>query len=232
MALHGHQERCRSLGDIVVTDDIGVPDTGTGPDGVHNVGDTDNSGFIDLSRGLDLRGHAALPIAGPYANTGTATGTSLTTPAMLRNDDSHRRLELLRLRPEDRHRQGDGRTTESAATGSTSLPVSRSCGATRSPTPATWRSHVTVADDQGVTPVYVSGDTNFDGMLDLCETWVFEAPGTSVEGTYTNVGTATGTATDSAGDTRTASASDDLELHRPRAQGRHQQGDGRRRRER
>jgi uncharacterized repeat protein (TIGR01451 family) len=36
---------------------------------------------------------------------------------------------------------------------------------------------VTVTDDQGVTPTFVGGDTNNDGLLDLDETWLFRATG-------------------------------------------------------
>ncbi len=54
-------------------------------------------------------------------------------------------------------------------------------------------SNVYVTDDQGVTPVYVSGDTDGDGLLEPTETWVFEASGTSVDAVYANTGTAYGT---------------------------------------
>jgi serine protease AprX len=50
-------------------------------------------------------------------------------------------------------------------------------------------SDVAVTDDQGVTPAYVSGDTNGDNILQTYETWVFEASGTAVEGQYANTGT-------------------------------------------
>jgi len=53
---------------------------------------------------------------------------------------------------------------------------------------------INVTDDQpGVTPAYVSGDTNTDGLLDLTETWIYTASGTAVVGQYENTGTATGT---------------------------------------
>jgi uncharacterized repeat protein (TIGR01451 family) len=50
-------------------------------------------------------------------------------------------------------------------------------------------TNVVVTDDQGVTPVYDSGDTNTDGILDLAETWIYYASGTAVAGQYTNIGT-------------------------------------------
>ncbi|MEN8239051.1 MAG: SdrD B-like domain-containing protein, partial [Actinomycetota bacterium] len=51
---------------------------------------------------------------------------------------------------------------------------------------------IVVTDDQGVTPVYQSGDTNGDDLLDQGETWIYEATGIAVVGQYANVGTVTG----------------------------------------
>ena len=51
---------------------------------------------------------------------------------------------------------------------------------------------VVVTDDMGVSPVYVSGDTNGDAVLDLDEVWVFEASGTAVAGQYANTGSVSG----------------------------------------
>ncbi len=54
-------------------------------------------------------------------------------------------------------------------------------------------ANVIVTDDQaGVTPVYQSGDTNNDNLLDLTETWTYTATGTAVEGQYANIGEVTG----------------------------------------
>ncbi|MEL7302617.1 MAG: hypothetical protein AAGJ53_02865, partial [Pseudomonadota bacterium] len=50
---------------------------------------------------------------------------------------------------------------------------------------------VEVTDDQGVIPVFVSGDTNDDGLLGTDETWIFEATDAAEAGQYTNLGTAT-----------------------------------------
>jgi len=60
-------------------------------------------------------------------------------------------------------------------------------------------SSVTVSDDQGVTPVYSSGDTNLNDKLDLSEIWFFTASGIATAGQYANKGTAMGTATDATG---------------------------------
>ena len=49
-------------------------------------------------------------------------------------------------------------------------------------------SNITVTDSEaGVTPAYVSGDDG-DNILQTSETWIFEATGTAVAGTYSNTG--------------------------------------------
>lgn len=53
-------------------------------------------------------------------------------------------------------------------------------------------SNVVVTDDQGVTPIYKSGDKNGDGKLDTDEEWIYEAKGVAVEGQYENTATVTG----------------------------------------
>ena len=53
-------------------------------------------------------------------------------------------------------------------------------------------SNISVTDDQGVSPIYVSGDTDNDDILDLDETWIYEATGAAVAGAYSNTGTASG----------------------------------------
>jgi hypothetical protein len=68
---------------------------------------------------------------------------------------------------------------------------------------------VTVTDNQsGVTPGYVSGDTNTDGIFDLTETWIYEATGTAIVGSYSNIGTAAGSFTDDEDVTGTDSETD------------------------
>ncbi|TGV77888.1 hypothetical protein EN801_036375, partial [Mesorhizobium sp. M00.F.Ca.ET.158.01.1.1] len=79
-------------------------------------------------------------------------------------------------------------------------------------------SGISVTDsDGGVTPVAVLGnghvtnigDSNDNNMLDAGEIWKFSATGTSVAGPYSNTGTASGSFTDDANHTRTATATDD-----------------------
>ncbi len=47
--------------------------------------------------------------------------------------------------------------------------------------------------DPAVIPVYLSGDGNDNGLLEPGEVWNYQASGTAIEGSYENLGTATGT---------------------------------------
>ncbi len=69
--------------------------------------------------------------------------------------------------------------------------------------PVVWRYTVTtnglpvsnvelVDTDASVTPVYVSGDDDGDGVLELGEAWIYEAEATATAGDYVNVATAQG----------------------------------------
>jgi hypothetical protein len=55
-------------------------------------------------------------------------------------------------------------------------------------------SNVVVNDNRlALNPVYVSGDLNGDGLLQVGETWLFRATGIAQAGQYANVGTVVGT---------------------------------------
>lgn len=54
--------------------------------------------------------------------------------------------------------------------------------------------NLVVTDNQiGVNPVYVSGDANGDGILQVGEAWLYRATGIAVAGQYANIGTVIGT---------------------------------------
>lgn len=64
-------------------------------------------------------------------------------------------------------------------------------------------TNVTVTDNvAGVTPLYVGGDVNNNGVLEQSETWNYQATGLAIAGQYSNTGTVRGTGPD--GDVVTA----------------------------
>ncbi len=55
-------------------------------------------------------------------------------------------------------------------------------------------SNIVVTDSRaGVNPVYLSGDINSDSILQVGETWIYQANGVAVVGQYSNIGTVVGT---------------------------------------
>ncbi len=55
-------------------------------------------------------------------------------------------------------------------------------------------SNIVVTDNiAGVTPGYASGDTNEDGILQVGETWLYQATGVAEAGQYANIGSVVGT---------------------------------------
>ena len=48
----------------------------------------------------------------------------------------------------------------------------------------------------GVTPVYLGGDANANGILETTETWTYQATGVAILGQYSNMGTVQGTDAD------------------------------------
>ncbi|PXW89616.1 hypothetical protein C8R34_10415 [Nitrosomonas sp. Nm84] len=69
-------------------------------------------------------------------------------------------------------------------------------------------SDVSVSDNKGVVPAYVSGDDG-DNVLELGESWIYEATGVASVGAYSNIGTATGSFKDDANITKTVNDTDD-----------------------
>lgn len=69
-------------------------------------------------------------------------------------------------------------------------------------------SNVSVIDNQGVTVSLLTGD-NGNNILESTEVWYYTAVGTAMVGTYTNIGTASGSFTDTAGHIGTDTESDE-----------------------
>jgi uncharacterized repeat protein (TIGR01451 family) len=181
-----------------------------------NVAVTDSQGVAvtcpktTLAVGESMEGTATGTAATvPYSNTGTASGTYTDSAGNTRTDTATDGSSYFGADPQiainkvtvDGATSGDGLNILTGETIKWRYPVNNVGNVPL--------SNIAVTDSiSGVTPAYVSGDTNTNGLLDLTETWVFEASGTAITGSYSNTGTTSGTYTDSAGNTRTDTATD------------------------
>ena len=126
---------------------------------------------------------------GQYANTATVTGIDSLQQTVTAEDPSHYFGYIVVV---DIEKFTNGEDADDPT--GPQIPVGD---------PVTWRYEVTnpgdfpvgdivVTDDQGVTPVFQGGDDNGDELLDLEETWLYEATGTAEVGQYANVATVEG----------------------------------------
>ena len=157
-------------------------------------GDTDGDSQLDLTEVWFYR-TTGIAIEGQYANVGTVTGTPPTGPDVSDTDPSHYFGSLsgespgINIKKFTNGQDADtptGPTLEVGSVVTWTYEVRNTGGVPL--------SNVTVTDNvPGVTPVYISGDTNNNSLLDLTEVWLFRATGIAVLGQYANTGTATGT---------------------------------------
>ena len=180
------------LSDVTVTDD----QTGVTP--AYVSGDADSDGVLDLSETW-IYTASGTATAGPYANTGEACGSFTADVGGTREDCENDSSSYFGADPQieiDKTTNGaDGQTilVGQAITWTYTVTNDGNVGL----------SDVTVTDDQtGVTPAYVSGDADSDGVLDLSETWIYTASGTATAGPYANTGEACGSYTADVGGTR------------------------------
>lgn len=193
----------------VALSNVTVTDNQPGVAPTYVSGDANNDGYLDLTETWIFTA-TGTSIAGAYNNLGTAEGTYLF------NDDTERVVvsdtdpsSYFGLSPQiaiskltaDGPVAGDGIIVQVGEPISWRYTVSNAGNVAL--------ANVTVTDDQGVVPVYQSGDTNNDSKLDLTEVWVYTAAGVSAPGIYTNTGTANGSVTDTAGHVKNTTASDE-----------------------
>lgn len=125
-------------------------------------------------------------VAGQYENTATVVGVDAAEEELTDTDPSHYFgfLVAVDIEKATNGEDADDPTGPVVEVGST----------------VTWTYVVTnpgdvplrevvVTDDQGVMPVFQGGDSNGDMVLDLDETWTYQATGIAVLGQYANVGT-------------------------------------------
>ncbi|TGR28918.1 hypothetical protein EN845_11145 [Mesorhizobium sp. M8A.F.Ca.ET.202.01.1.1] len=203
-----------ALSNIVVTDDHNDVVVTPVLSGGFNVGDTNQDGKLDTTEHWSFIGTSIdKAVIGDYANTGTVTGSAGAVTVTDSDGSSYFGAD-----PEikiDKVTVDDG-VKGDTLTILTNEPISWEYTVTNIGNVAL--SGITVTDsDGGVTPVAVLGnghvtnigDSNDNNMLDAGEIWKFSATGTSVAGPYSNTGTASGSFTDDANHTRTATATDD-----------------------
>ncbi len=190
------------LDDVQLVDDGGTPsdptDDWTITEAALVSGDTDGDGLLDSSETWEFVAPATgVAPVGQYNNWVTVTGDPVSPDGEVTDSDPANAfgaspgIGIIK--------SVNGADANTAATG----PEIAGGGA------VTWTYSVTnegnvpltvsVSDDNGTAaggddfaPTYVSGDANDDGLLDLTETWTYQASGTAVLGDYVNNAVATG----------------------------------------
>ena len=184
------------LGSVVVGDDQGVVPTFTG-------GDTDADNLLDVTETWTYQA-TRTATAGQYVNIGSVTanpvdagGQDIAGLADVSDSDPSHHVGVSAAIDIEKATNGQDADT---ATGP-QVQVGSNVTFTYVVTNAgdTDLANVVVADDQGVIPALVGGDTDSDNILDLTETWTYEATRVATAGQYTNIGTVTGNPVDSLG---------------------------------
>lgn len=201
-----------ALSNVLVTDDQGVSVTGVpGADNVHNIGDINNNNLLDVGEVWTFTG-SGTSIKDGYSNIGSvsasANGTTVTDTDGSSYFGADPEIAINKVTVDD-GTKGDGLNILSGEAISWEYTVTNVGNVAL--------SGVTVTDsDAGVAPVAVLGtdnvhnigDTNDDGKLDLGEAWIYTASGVAGKGSYSNIGSASGSFTDDAGHTRTDTETD------------------------
>ncbi len=177
------------LANVTVTDD----QAGVTP--VYQGGDTNTNNLLDLTETWTYQA-TGTAVAGQYANIGTVTGFYPQGEEQVDDNDPSHYVgyvptvdePAIQIEKATNGFDADNPPGPSVVVGSTVTWTYVVTNTGNVPL-----ANVTVTDDQaGVTPVYQGGDTNTNNLLDLTETWTYQATGTAVAGQYANIGTVTG----------------------------------------
>ncbi|CAN5697113.1 hypothetical protein BH23PLA1_BH23PLA1_32940 [soil metagenome] len=173
------------LSGVVVTDDQGFAP-------LFVSGDTNGNGLLDLTETWTYT--ATIPAtAGQYTNIGEVQGTSPTGQVVTDMNPSNHfgaapGINIVKQTNGENADVGPGPTLLIGSMATFDYLVTNTGNVAL--------ANIIVTDDQGLTPVFVRGDINGNGLLDLGETWVYTATTLVTAGLYTNIGTAMGTSPD------------------------------------
>ncbi len=185
-----------ALGSVTVSDDQGVSLTFQG-------GDSDGDGLLDTNETWTYTGSTTVT-DGQYTNIGSVTGTPVDENGNpLVDPDGDPLPDTSDNDPSNHFGADPSIDIDKVTNGSDGLTIPAG-------SPITWTytvtntgnvdiANVVVTDDQGVVPVFQSGDDG-DGILQTDETWIYTANGTAIAGAYENLGDVTGQPLDPNGD--------------------------------
>ncbi|MEN8238318.1 MAG: hypothetical protein ABFR53_03840, partial [Actinomycetota bacterium] len=172
------------LANVTVTDDQGVVP-------VFIDGDVNGDALLDPGE-IWIYEASGTAVAGQYVNSGTATGVDPLELVVEATDPSHyfgidasidiekaTNAEDADAAPGVQIAVGEQVTWTYIVTNTGNVAL----------------SDIVLVDDQGVAPSFIDGDVNDDGLLDIGETWTYEATGFAITGQYTNLATVTGVVT-------------------------------------
>lgn len=217
-----------ALSNVTVTDNQGVTPTSLLNGDGFNVGDSNEDGKLDTSETW-IYTAAGTAIDGAYGNTGTASGSFTDSAGHTKPVTASDGSGYTGVTPAiqiDKVTTGvdsvtvvNGVVTSTHTSTGDGLSFLAGYGVTWTYTVTNAGdvalSTISVTDDQsGVTPTavlqggYNVGDANHNGLLDVGESWIYTASGTAILGNYSNIGTATGSFTDTALHTVNPTASD------------------------
>jgi hypothetical protein len=220
-----------ALSGVTVTDNrAGVTPVGL-MSGGFNVGDTNHNGLLDTNETW-IYTAAGVAIDGAYTNTGTASGSFTDSAGHTATPTVSDGSGYTGVNPAihiDKVTTGvdsvtivNGVVTSTHTSTGDGLSFLAGYGVSWTYTVTNAGdvalSDISVTDNQpGVSPtgvlqgdhIHNVGDSNDNGLLDVGESWIYTASGTTILGNYSNTGTASGSFTDTALHTATPTATDD-----------------------